>query len=432
MRRRRWEEDSLPSRIMANSDLLIQHILLSTTGKNKSVASFNLDNLPYIKGKQALYSCIDTKNILIDTQLIHYDTSSPSINLSESTKNGWLPKNRFVYNKNENDSLKRSLEYFKYVRKRNDHLEILDRQLYNLAVCEKHLDNERNDFKQFVYGDLEISEKDDYQQENILIESNNMKSPMGLEPGEYNKALTYLSGEYPSSKIVAEHKRTNLTLTIALIQCLRPAQWLNDEVINFYMALLQDRSNLFEKTFSSNNTNKPKVWIWNTFFFSKLMNDGNSNGYCYKNVSRWTQRREIDLFDYDIIILPINVNKVHWTLGLVNLKDHYIQYFDSLGGSDQANSCYKKISINFCENISKYIIDEYSDKKKEVYPHKLIFLPYEGRVPQQNNGSDCGVFTCMFAECLSDNRCFDFVSYNTDELRLKMLIQCINGYISAQ
>jgi len=40
-------------------------------------------------------------------------------------------------------------------------------------------------------------------------------------------------------QVLVTHPKANIELTRELLQCMRQGQWLNDEVMNFYMALLQ-------------------------------------------------------------------------------------------------------------------------------------------------------------------------------------------------
>lgn len=66
--------------------------------------------------------------------------------------------------------------------------------------------------------------------------------------------------------------------------------WLNDEVINFYMELIKERSEIAKHL--------PKVHVMNTFFLGKLLSSG------YAGVRRWT--RKVDIFSYDIIPIPVS------------------------------------------------------------------------------------------------------------------------------
>jgi hypothetical protein len=40
---------------------------------------------------------------------------------------------------------------------------------------------------------------------------------------------------------------------------------------------------------------------------------------------------QVDLFDQDMFIFPINVQGLHWTAGVVDLRKKRIEYYDSMG-----------------------------------------------------------------------------------------------------
>ena len=103
---------------------------------------------------------------------------------------------------------------------------------------------------------------------------------------------------------------------------LKPGMWLNDEVINRYMELIMLRANASTAEASSP---LPRVYAFKTFFMQKLEEVGGD----YTNVCRWTRRA--DLFAHEIIILPVNPNKNHWTVVVVDFACNRIDYYDSLG-----------------------------------------------------------------------------------------------------
>lgn len=90
----------------------------------------------------------------------------------------------------------------------------------------------------------------------------------------------------------------SITIRRSDIQTLVGMNWLNDEVINFYMNLLNERSTLRA------SDGYPKVYAFSTFFLPRLSASGHSG------VRRWT--RKVDVFSYDIIPVPVHVNGVHW------------------------------------------------------------------------------------------------------------------------
>ena len=59
-----------------------------------------------------------------------------------------------------------------------------------------------------------------------LITHWRMQASKGLGPG-------------PAEEIVSYHKPSNIEMPRRLLRCLRGLDWLNDEVINIYMGLLQ-------------------------------------------------------------------------------------------------------------------------------------------------------------------------------------------------
>jgi sentrin-specific protease 1 len=68
----------------------------------------------------------------------------------------------------------------------------------------------------------------------------------------------------------------NITVGNHDIRTLRDRQWLNDEIVNFYVNLLMERSEKEEGW--------PKIHCFNTFFYPTLRDSG------YQKVRRWTKK----------------------------------------------------------------------------------------------------------------------------------------------
>lgn len=69
------------------------------------------------------------------------------------------------------------------------------------------------------------------------------------------------------------------------LRLLGPGQWLNDEVINFYMSLLQERSNRETIKVDGVEKKKREIHCFNSFFYTKLGDD-----YAKSRVGRWTKK----------------------------------------------------------------------------------------------------------------------------------------------
>ena len=200
----------------------------------------------------------------------------------------------------------------------------------------------------------------------------------------------------PSEVLVSGFK---VDLTRENLSCCAPNTWLKDEVVNFYFQLLNERNKRLRA--EDPGCGVPDAHFHNSFFIIKLRDHG--RGYVYKNVRKWTMRkRKVDLFSKDLIVVPININDMHWTLCVVFVGMKLIQYYDSMSGNGSA----------YTSALLRYLEDEWKDKA-ERYPAtrnggaafntKEWTLASGGgtvdgcAVPQQRNGSDCGVFMSAFA-----------------------------------
>ena len=87
-----------------------------------------------------------------------------------------------------------------------------------------------------------------------------------------------------------------------------PGTWLNDEVVNFYLKLLQKRSDEGPPSLL------PTVFAFISFFYSQLTTG--PAGYCYHAVQRWTlpkkTRTKTCVLDRELLLFPINHDNAHW------------------------------------------------------------------------------------------------------------------------
>uniref|UniRef100_T1JRP2 Ubiquitin-like protease family profile domain-containing protein n=2 Tax=Tetranychus urticae TaxID=32264 RepID=T1JRP2_TETUR len=95
------------------------------------------------------------------------------------------------------------------------------------------------------------------------------------------------------------------------------------------------------------------------------------------------------------------------------MRDSTIKYYDSMAGNNR--EC-----LQF---LLKYLEDELKDKKQQVLDASKWTCTIVKGIPQQENGSDCGVFTCKYAERLSLDKPFDFSQKNIPYIRQKMIYE---------
>ena len=294
--------------------------------------------------------------------------------------------------------VKGSIEFSKNIRDARNEIEILTNNLESeISVIREEL----SVIDDVIFGLIPVS----------ALKKRPRPPYMLLTPEERLLADQLLDDSNSGSSAVIA-SRNNIEVTGDKLQCLNNREWLNDEVINFYFDMLNElgKENRYYKTY-----------LWNSFFWLKLCGDG--KGYNYKAVQRWTSRKKIDIFEYDRIIVPMNIGKNHWALGLVDLKDKAVKYYDSLA----ANTIHK----SFSEFILQYLEDEFKDKKRnDECPDFKSFEVLLVEPPQQRNGFDCGVFTCMNAECLVSGRDWiDFDQSMIPDMRRKIAVQIHNHRI---
>ncbi|KAJ1729551.1 SUMO1 sentrin specific peptidase 1 [Coemansia biformis] len=185
----------------------------------------------------------------------------------------------------------------------------------------------------------------------------------------------------------------NVPVTAHDMATLQDGKWLNDEVINFYMQLIMDRS--------AKTPALPRVHAFNTFFYSTLCESG------YARVRRWTRRTK--LFEKDLVIVPVHLG-VHWCCAVIDLRQKSIVYYDALLGDDPG--C--------LQTLMGYIRDESRDKCGADIDESEWTLRCDKRIPRQQNGYDCGVFAVMFAEYASRDAPFQFSQENCPFLRRRV------------
>ncbi|XP_041970249.1 sentrin-specific protease 1-like isoform X2 [Aricia agestis] len=215
---------------------------------------------------------------------------------------------------------------------------------------------------------------------------------------EQEKLVNKVLGPGPPNQLLIE--KFNLRIHRRDIQTLAGLNWLNDEVINFYMNLLMQRC--------EQRKDIPKVYATNTFFYPKLMQSGQPG------LRRWT--RKVDIFSHDLMVVPVHLG-VHWCLSIIDFRKKHIAYLDSMGSRNQ--KC--------LDALLKYLKDEHQDKKGQPFDDKGWKTENLKDIPQQMNGSDCGMFACTFAEFSSRNAPYTFTQANMPYLRRKAALEIVTG-----
>ncbi|KAI5124452.1 hypothetical protein M0805_008336 [Coniferiporia weirii] len=189
---------------------------------------------------------------------------------------------------------------------------------------------------------------------------------------------------------------------------LRPGVWLNDEIINFYGQLINDRAaeaDAAKENKQSGAKRALNVHYFSTFFWSKLQ-----MGYEKGRLAKWTKK--LDIFSKDIILIAVNHNNAHWTSAAINFRQKRIESYDSMGYARQ----------EVFAALRSYLDDEHRNKKKKPFDFSGWTNHEVENYPEQENGYDCGVFTCQTLEYLSRGEdTFNFTQRDMTYFRQRMI-----------
>uniref|UniRef100_A0AC34GQ78 Ubiquitin-like protease family profile domain-containing protein n=2 Tax=Panagrolaimus sp. ES5 TaxID=591445 RepID=A0AC34GQ78_9BILA len=241
--------------------------------------------------------------------------------------------------------------------------------------------------------EYEIKSRDYYGTENIVVDfPKGSESFPALPPEAIQLVERAWQRHANEDEIFVDTPAVKITRKDLKTLC--GLDWLNDEVINFYLDLVVQRS--------KEDTSLPKVYAFQTFFYSNLSQKG------YGAVKRWT--RKVDVFSYDIWIVPVHLTH-HWCMAIVDLQNQKIEYYDSMLGNNR----------QVFDILSSYIYGEMKDKKKQEICTDQWERNCRKDIPTQQNGSDCGMFACKFAEYASRRAPIDFNQKHMPYFRKRMV-----------
>ncbi|KAH8434556.1 SUMO protease ULP2 [Aspergillus melleus] len=93
------------------------------------------------------------------------------------------------------------------------------------------------------------------------------------------------------------------------VERLSDNEFLNDNLIGFYIRFLQDHLERCNKEAAK------RVYFFNSYFFATLTNSPKGRrAINYEGVQKWT--RNVDIFSHDYIVVPINEN-AHWYVAII-------------------------------------------------------------------------------------------------------------------
>ena len=177
------------------------------------------------------------------------------------------------------------------------------------------------------------------------------------------------------------------------------------DIIDAFSAILQ---HTFEQCCFSVPKPGAKIIIFNTYFFTKLVECERRGGGDYTDCDRWTKRISIERFDK--LIIPINIVNTHWILATITSPHGIIEWHDSCNGRYDA---YNSLLEKWLNDIKyrRYGITSWT------YP--LVEMPTPTQAPDTN---DCGIY--VMAAIYHQLRC------RNDPLPPSNITDAVRGWFS--
>lgn len=228
----------------------------------------------------------------------------------------------------------------------------------------------------------------------------------------------------PVSSVVATIACANITLQRRDMASLRDKRWLNDEVMNAFVALINARNT---KAFSRSERNqhgcwrpsRPRTYVFNTFFYTRLLR----SGYDYDGVKRWPRRANIDVASLDLVLVPVNIENVHWVLAAIDARQRMFLYMDSMHNPD---------STEVLNTLRTWYSDELAVTKGAEGLERIDIKSWGSLenpewVPQQRDSGSCGVFSMYMADYLELGKVPEFKDYHVTVMRQRAILFLVAG-----
>lgn len=159
--------------------------------------------------------------------------------------------------------------------------------------------------------------------------------------------------------------------------------WLNDEIVNAWIAAITDEKNK-QKDYNKSGNRVPLFVGYSSAWYVTYQSKG------VEGISRWSRRKGIQgpkLLECEKVFFPINTG-AHWQLLIISPKKREIEFLNSIndGGHDSRSKQFFKLAREWLqmELNEAYVAGEWTDKTESVSA-------------QQTNSDDCGAFVCFNA-----------------------------------
>ena len=241
--------------------------------------------------------------------------------------------------------------------------------------------------------------------------------PLSTKPLTDSEAAgleSLVAGRAPST-LVRPRNKAKIRLTVADFRRFEKDKWLTDSNMNSLVALINSRALQVAAMRAAGMpaaARLPRAFMFNTHFFSRLRE--RAGCYDYAGVRRWGSRNGLDISSVDRILIPVNLENVHWVLVVVDVQHRHFRFFDSLGGTAAA----------VLGTVRQWLSDEVRSRLGSGVAESWDIGSWEGVIdvglPRQADRGSCGVFVMAAADCFALGAPLNFNQRDMPVLRQRM------------
>lgn len=251
--------------------------------------------------------------------------------------------------------------------------------------------------------------------------------PLSLEEEDKQKSLTRDYGRHESM-----NNQDRSWIHAIQFERLNPKQWLDDEIVNAFVSLLNNRNMRFRSRQAPTKQNRtsiqqdakpivpkhnllfqstrPRVHMFNSFFLHRRF----LASYNYERVRRWRKKAcgDVPVSGNDLFLFPFHKN-MHWTLAAIDMRGRQFLYLDSRGGKE---------GHGIFRALGRWLKDEIAEwepgarlKFEDVDAWKRVTNP--AWMPRQTDEVSCGLFMLYNAYFLELGKEPGFSENDVDVLR---------------
>lgn len=182
-------------------------------------------------------------------------------------------------------------------------------------------------------------------------------------------------------------------------------QWLNDEVMNSFVALVNQRDRLSRCLTTGGDemaghesqdavSQIRRAYMFGTFFFSLLLQHGDQ--YDYTGVQNWGRKGLLQLDDVDVVLIPMHVGSDHWVLSAIDVGKRTVLFYDPFASPE-----YKPLVAYALRWLDDEVRVRLGAAVAAEWDARSWPVTCDEDLPRQKDGSSCGVFTLAVADCIA-------------------------------